>query len=328
MNRISTLTVRLASIILVTALPLTALAQERTVTGTVTDHRNVPIVGVRVCQAGTANCTATDMTGMFQLALARETEARLDVTCPGFNPAEIIIDEATSIPLRVSLIPIYMEAATWADETEYTPGTEIITRSAISFDLILSDFSEFTGLLGSHNTEAMDYFAVTGPEIGASFPRFYTGFGIGMGYSYKEDYDTLVVDLNNTMFKLSLGYDIVSSRRIRLTPMVSFRWMKYRLRNYPAESRVTLEEYLNGKETDLRFNQAIVIPGLNLEYLMYSGNRGMSDYLSVGIFGGYAVKLNRTPLIRSEGNRITTGSAIRLNPLTAGISISYYTSPK
>jgi hypothetical protein len=268
------------------------------------------------------------MTGMFQLVLDPETEARLIVTCPGFNPAEVRIDVTTPVPLRVSLIPMYLEADTWTDETEYTPETDIITRSSIGFDLILSDFSEFTTLLGSHNTEAMDYFAVTGPEIGASFPRFYTGFGIGMGYSYKEDYDTLVVDLNNTLFKLSLGYDIIRSRRIRMTPMISLRWMKYRLRNYPAEHRVTLEEYLNGKETDLRFNQAIVVPGLNLEYLMYSGNRGMSDYWSVGIFGGYAVKLNRTPLIRSEGNRITTGSAIRLNPVTAGISISYYTSPK
>jgi hypothetical protein len=319
---------RLATIMILASLSLPVSSQGTAVTGTVTDHRNVPIVGVRVCQSGSANCTATDMSGMFHLALDQKIESKLTVTCPGFISADVGIDETTEFPVRVTLIPMYLEAEPSAGDTENMTGKNIITRSSIGFDAILTDFSEFTGLLGSHNTEAMDYFAVTGPEIGASFPRFYTGFGIGMGYNYKEDYDTLVVDLKNTLFKLSLGYDIISSRRIRMTPMISLRLMKSRLRNYPGESRVKLEDYLREKETDLRFNQAMAVAGLNLEYLMYSGNRGMSDYWSIGLIGGYAVKLNRKPWIRSDGNRITTGSAINLNPLTAGISISYYSSPK
>lgn len=328
MHRTIVLHSRLTALMLLAALSLPALSQGTAVTGTVTDHRNVPVIGVRVCQTGSANCNSTDMNGMFHLVLDPEIERKITATCPGFISAEVRIDETTEFPVRVTLIPMYLEAETWADDSEFAPGKSIVSRSSIGFDAILTDFSEFTGLLGSHNTEAMDYFAVTGPEIGASFPRFYTGFGIGMGYNYKEDYDTLVVDLKNTLFKLSLGYDIISSRRIRMTPMVSLRLMKSRLRNYPGESRVKLEDYLREKETDLRFNQAMAVAGLNLEYLMYSGNRGMSDYWSIGLFGGYAVKLNRKPWIRSDGNRITTDSAIRLNPLTAGISISYYSSPK
>jgi hypothetical protein len=145
-----------------------------------------------------------------------------------------------------------------------------------------------------------------------------------MGYSYKDDTDTVVVDLNNTQFKLSLGYDVVSSHRIRMTPVVSLRWLKYRLRNYAPERKVPLQTYLREKETDLRFHQTAAVIGLNLEYLMYSGNAGVSNYWSVGIFGGYAVKLNRKPWIWSDGNRITTDSAIRLDPFTAGISVSFY----
>jgi hypothetical protein len=61
---------------------------------------------------------------------------------------------------------------------------------------------------------------------------------------------------------------------------------------------------------------------------MYSGHTDRSDYWSFGIFGGYAVKLNRKPWIRSDGNRITTSGAIRLQPFTAGISLSYYTKSK
>ncbi|HCM60893.1 MAG TPA: hypothetical protein DIS74_11100 [Bacteroidales bacterium] len=319
---------RLTALLLLAALSLPALSQGKVVTGTVSDHRNVPIVGVRVCQTGSTNCTSSDMSGMFHLALDPEIESMITVTCPGFISAEVRIAETTEFPVRVKLIPMYLEAENWADDTEFVPGKNIITRSSIGYDAILTDFTEFTGLLGSHNTEAMDYFAVAGPEIGASFSRIYTGLGIGMGYNYKEDYDTLVVDLKNTLFKLSLGYDIISSRRIRMTPMISLRLMKSRLRNYSGESRVKLEDYLREKETDLRFNQAMAVAGLNLEYLMYSGNRGMSDYWSIGLFGGYTVKLNRKPWIRSDGNHITTDSAISLNPLTAGISISYYSSPK
>jgi len=315
---------RLQIILLLAILSLPVLSQGTAVKGTVADHRNVPIVGVRVCQAGSANCTASDMDGVFNLILDPESEHTLSVSCPGFIPAEVEIDETTIMPVRITLVPMYLEADAWADDAELTPASSVVTRSAIGFDAILTDFSEFTGLLGSHNTEVMDYFAVTGAEIGASFSRFYTGFGIGIGYRYKEDYDTLVVDLNNTLFKLNLGYDMISSRRIRMTPLISLRWIKCRLRNYPAESKVPLENYLREKETDLRFNQTIAVAGLNLEYLMYNGNRGMSDYWSIGIFGGYAVKLHRKPWIRSDGNRITTDSAIRFNPLTAGISISFY----
>jgi hypothetical protein len=141
----------------------------------------------------------------------------------------------------------------------------------------------------------MDYFAVTGPEIGASFPRFYTGFGVGMGYSYRDNQDTVAVDLNNTQYKLSFGYDIISSHRVRMTPMVSLRWLKYRLRNYSADKKVPLEEYLRDKEIDLRFSQIIATAGLNLEYIMYAGQAERSDYWSLGIFGGYAAKLNKSP---------------------------------
>ena len=110
-----------------------------------------------------------------------------------------------------------------------------------------------------------------------------------------------------------------------MTPVLSVNWLKFRLQNYPDERRVPLENYLADREIDLRFNQVVAMAGLNLEYKFYSGINGMSDYWSLGIYGGYAVKLNRKPWIRSDGNRITTDNEIRLKPFTAGISVSFYT---
>ena len=328
MNRLSKMLLRLPLLLLMGALPLTSASQGNVVTGIVTDNRNVPVVGTRICQVNTSNCTTSDVNGIFHLLLEPTGDMSLNITCPGFNPVEKTISDTTSFPVVIALTPVYIPDEVFTTDFPENEGTDVISRSSLGMDVLFTDFSEFRTLLGSFNTDAMDYFAVTGPEIGASFPRFYTGFGLGMGYSYKNVHDTIAVDLNNTQYKLTFGYDIISSHRIRMTPQVSLRWLKYRLRNYSADKKVTLEEYLRDKETDLRFNQTIATAGINLEYLMYSGNKERSDYWSFGIFGGYAVKLNRKPWIRSDGNRITTSGAIRLQPFTAGISLSYYTKSK
>lgn len=305
-----------------TALP--ASAQVTVVTGIVTDHRNIPIVGVRVCQVSSTNCTASDINGVFHLVLDEGNERILNVTCPGFNPAEAVISDTAAFPIRVILIPMYVPEGNWSNSDDYQEQGQTIIRSALSFSLVLSDFSEFNGLLGSYNTDAMEYFSVTGPEIGASFSRFYTGLGFGFGYHYEDEHESLAVNLNNTMYKLITGYDIVNSTRIRMTPALSVNWLKFRLKNYPGERRVPLEQYLSDREIDLRFNQVVAMAGLNLEYKFYSALSDISNCWSVGIYGGYAVKLNRKPWIWSDGNRITTDNEIRLKPFTAGISVSFY----
>jgi hypothetical protein len=303
-------------------------AQGTVVTGIITDNRNVPIVGARACQVNSTNCSAADINGVFHLLIEQDKESRLSITCPGFNPAEAAIDETTAFPLKIILIPMYIPDGGYINEADIYSGKGIVTRSALSFDFILTDFSGFSGLLGEYNTEVMEFVTVTGPEIGVSLPRFYTGFGVGFGYGYEDDNDTLIINLNNTCYKLNLGYDLVNSQRIRMTPMLSLRWLRYRLQNYPDERKVPLEAYLEEREIDLRFNQTVAVAGMSLEYKIYKGNMVVSDYWSVGIYGGYAVKLNQTPWIRSDGNRITTDKAIELIPFTFGISLSFYTTEK
>jgi len=319
---------RLPVFILLATLSSWTCAQGTVVTGIITDNRNVPIVGARACQVNSTNCSATDINGVFHLLIEQDKESRLSITCPGFNPAEAAIDETTAFPLKIILIPMYIPDGGYVNEADIYSGKGIVTRSALSFDFILTDFSGFSGLLGEYNTEVMEFVTVTGPEIGVSLPRFYTGFGVGFGYGYEDDNDSLIINLNNTCYKLNLGYDLVNSQRIRMTPMLSLRWLRYRLQNYPDERKVPLEAYLEEREIDLRFNQTVAVAGMSLEYKIYKGNMVVSDYWSVGIYGGYAVKLNQTPWIRSDGNRITTDKAIELIPFTFGISLSFYTTEK
>jgi hypothetical protein len=315
---------RLATIVLLASLSLVAGAQGTVVTGIIRDDRAVPIVGATVCQVNTSNCTAADMNGIFHLLLEQGKEMNLQVECLGFNPVEVVIDESTAYPLKITLTPAYVPDALFPDDSYSDLSNGVIMRSSLIMDVIFTDFAQFTPSLGSHNTDLMKSFAVIGPELGASFSRVYLGLGIGMGYNYKDDTDTLTVDLKNSSYKLNFGFDLVSSQRIRLTPLISLRWLRYRLMNYPGDRKITLTRYLEERDIELRFNQTVAVAGLNMEYIMYSGLRGSSDYWSFGVAGGYATKLNRTPWVYSRGNRVMTDNMIGLDPLTFSITISHY----
>ena len=311
-----------------TAMSLLATAQVTMVTGVIKDNRDVPVTGATVCQVNTANCTVSDRNGIFHLALDQAKGTSLMVECLGFNPVEVVTDESTVYPLTINITPMYIpDEAFFDDEYDhYASGT--IMRSSLNMDAFFTDFTEFTLYIGPYNTDLMTFFYVAGPELGASFSRVYFGIGLGMGYGNKDDNDTLAIDINNSAYKLSLGYDLISSRRIRLTPAISARWLRWRLQNYPGERKIPLTTYLSERDIDLRFNQAVAVAGLNLEYLMYSGTAGKGDYWSVGLSGGYAIKINQTPWVYSRGNRLTTDRQINLDPWTISLSISYYTIAK
>jgi len=315
-------------IFIVTSVSLQLSGQDRIVTGHITDDRKVSIVGPTVCQVNTTNCTRADQNGIFHLLLLPEKEMTLKVECLGFNPVEVLLDESTEYPLEIVLTPSYIPGDLLPEMYGMDNSTGITMRSALSIEAIFTDFDQFSTELGSYNTDAMDYFAVSGPELGVSFNRVYAGLGLGMGYRYNNDNDTLVIDLNTTSYTLCLGYDLVKSSRIRLTPLLSFKWLRFKLLNYQNERRIPLSQYLDERNLDLRFNQTAVVAGINLEYLMYRETYGKGDYWSIGAFGGYAAKLNRKPWIYAGSNRLITENEIGLKHLTFGFSVSFYSAAK
>jgi hypothetical protein len=312
-------------LVVMTASSIKASGQNQIVTGQITDDNNVAIAGPTVCQINTNNCTNADMNGIFHLLLEPGKEKSLQIRCLGFNPAEVVIDESTLYPLKIVLTPAFM--------TLESPGQDmvprIIFRSSWSAEVMFMDFREFSTSLGSFNTEAMDYYAITGPELGVSVHRFYTGFRFGLGNGYSEEHDTLIVDLSNTSFSLNLGYDLINSTRIRITPTISLKLLRLRLQNYRNARKIPLSQYLDERDLELRFNQIVAVAGINIEYLIYNNIFAVSgDYWSLGFSGGYAMKLNRTPWIYSRGNRLITDNEIGLKHFTFGISVSFYTKFK
>ena len=80
-----------------------AMAQNKTITGTVTDERNEPVQGAAVSVKGTSTTTATNAKGVFMLALPSNAIS-LVVTYIGYESKEIEIGTQTtfSIPLQRS----------------------------------------------------------------------------------------------------------------------------------------------------------------------------------------------------------------------------------
>jgi hypothetical protein len=315
---------RIIIIILLLAGALRLSAQGTSVSGTIIDQRGVTIVGVTVCQKNTSNCTVADRNGMFYLVLEPDKEMRLRVECLGFNPVEIALNETTTYPLKITLVPMYLSNDIYAADYNSENTTGAAMRWTVNIDALSTDFSQFSSSIGSYNTDIMDKFRVIGPELGVSFSRIYAGIGMGFGLSRKQEYDSLVLDMNNTAYYLNFGYDVIKATRLRLTPLLSVRWLRSRLLNYANEKKIPLSQYLDERDLDLRFNQTIAVAGINLEALMYNDAYVNGEYWSIGLFGGYAMKLNQEPWMYSKGNRTTAEGEIGLDHFTFGMNLSFY----
>ncbi len=78
------------------------LAQERTVTGKVTDESGSEMPGVNVIVKGTASGTSTDADGSYAISV-RDAEAILVVSFVGYQPQEVAVGSRTNID--VELVP-------------------------------------------------------------------------------------------------------------------------------------------------------------------------------------------------------------------------------
>lgn len=73
----------------------TTLAQQRTVTGTVTDQDGSTLPGVTVIEKGTSNGAVSDIDGKFSIAVSTEAEA-LQFSFVGMKPQEVILGSAST----------------------------------------------------------------------------------------------------------------------------------------------------------------------------------------------------------------------------------------
>lgn len=84
--------------------PLTTELQQQviTITGIVTDDKNIPLPGVNIIEKGTSNGTITDLNGSFTINVTKGVT--LQFSFVGMNPKEVLIEDQTE--LNVTLIPV------------------------------------------------------------------------------------------------------------------------------------------------------------------------------------------------------------------------------
>ncbi|MCM1377979.1 MAG: TonB-dependent receptor [Clostridium sp.] len=97
------------TIAMVIALAFPALAQKITVHGDVVDEFGEPLIGATVMEKGTANGTAADIDGNFQISV--NPNATLVVSYVGYNPMDVAVKGQTSLHI------VLKENATMLKET-------------------------------------------------------------------------------------------------------------------------------------------------------------------------------------------------------------------
>lgn len=90
------LSAKLAAVVMVFAMTaLGAIAQNRSISGTVVDQAGVPVVGAAVVVAGNStNGAVTDLDGKFSLSVP--SGAKLEVSCIGYASATVTVGEQSS----------------------------------------------------------------------------------------------------------------------------------------------------------------------------------------------------------------------------------------
>ena len=199
------------------------------------------------------------------------------------------------------------------------PSTEIIDKrkvveESISLDAQTLSFDDFEGLLGKDNVELLGNIGGF-PMFGVGVVRNRKYFSWEFGYVSKNvELDSIDAYMFSTQAQFNIGYSILDTRRWRITPEASIKWLRFTLDNHNKEKKIPLGQFLTDRRTlDIRFNQLMGNVGMRFDFKIYGLEKRL-DFITVGLYGGYAVGLHAKPLIRSKYSRLTHDKKIDINP--------------
>lgn len=303
------------------------LAQEKVITGKVTDSTGEALIGVAIYQVNSFDGTHTDHDGLFHLLIDEQYPSQLEIRLFGYHPVFISNADTISDLLRVKMI-----ADTSVYNHFYKNSQESYSKQRLKFgfilflqaDFIFNDFEDFRSVLKDYNVDLMNKSrGIFSVEMAGTYKSYYAGLNIGWASIGNYRHDSLDIEFNTAQYGLHFGYNLLNSKRILFTPKVAVKWNRYRLLNNDKESRIPIEQYVSERDIDLRFNQITGFIGFNLSYKIKNFNVLSTEYWTVGVYGGYAFKLNDNPWIYSRGNRLTSSRKISVENYNLGIHFSF-----
>lgn len=147
---------------------------------------------------------------------------------------------------------------------------------------------------------------------------------LGITYCYGEhlfDRDSIEVDFRNTSWQFTYGYNILNTWRFRLRYDVSLKLSHVRLINTASEDKISINQYIQNRDLDIRINQPLSCMGFNLEYKFYG--KELNTYWSFGVYGGYIFKLTPFPTVRSRSTRLTDVPPLGVSDYYGGFYLAF-----
>ncbi len=186
----------------------------------------------------------------------------------------------------------------------------------ISADLQILYFSPFEHVLGKKNVQLLSTVGIF-PMFGFSKIRNKKYFSFRLGYSSHSEHFNSNTDASIWSFQSQLdwGYSLIDVKRWRITPKASIKWMRFTLDNHDSAKKIPLGQFVNGQRNlDIRFNQLFGNLGLRLDYKIYGKLAKGYNFITMGLYAGYAFGLHSKPLIRSKNVRLINDNKIDIFP--------------
>ncbi|WP_130093963.1 hypothetical protein [Brumimicrobium glaciale] len=193
-------------------------------------------------------------------------------------------------------------------------------------DHFINDFSQFSNVLGEHNTNLMNELTLTHNwGLAATYKKYQVGLNYGNGSVKNNEYDSLNLSFNSNVLRLDLGYKLIDRKRVIVMPVFSLKMNRYKLINSEKDEDVSIEEYLVNRDLDIRFNQLTGFIGLNAAIKINGRYLKIPiKYWTLGMYAGYHFKLNKYPFINSSGNNLKSEQQIKINSLNFGLKLTLY----
>lgn len=319
----SRIVIKPALIAMIAFCHITSIAQEKVITGIVTDEYNQPFNGALVCQTLADNCTRSNSFGAFQLIVNERYSSQLEISYTGYTSQIISELDTVSQILLVQITPkaqteivnmVELNSLLQQCETKY--GFAIFFK-ANSFK---SNFDNYTSILKEYNTNLMNKLNGFGifSAVGR-YRKYCLEISFGLQYLMDAYRDSLDLAIYSNQYGISFGYQLINMSGFVLSPKFAMNLNRYHLTNNNPQETIPLEQYMYERDLDIRFFQLTGSVGFDLSYQAKKMNK---SYYTIGIYAGYIFKINQNPWMYSRSNSLSSEGEIRIDPIQFGFSIS------
>ncbi len=299
-------------------------AQDVIISGRIFDKNGIIINGASVCQQNSDNCYFSDYMGVFHILIDKNIESHaIEISAKGYKT--FIINNTDTI---VKSLRIFMEESNENIAAKKTMISDKLPKSDkdklevfFSFEVgyVPFEFEKYITDLGLDNVDIMnDNNTISVIEMGFVYRRLYYGIEFGSNQDTREDMDGVDLELNKTRWGLNFGYDLIGSKRFTCTPNIALKLNRYRLLNFDASKQISLNDYVENRDLDIRINQLTGYAGLDLSYNFRIPSFGFARFYSVGVYGGSVFKLHNEPWIFSQRNRLRSNNKVKAPDFESG----------